>query len=54
MLGVHRHEREVLAALALVPSVAARNIAKVEVFDDERTVTTGHGRTAGSDMLPCD
>ena len=48
MLGVHRHERAVLAPLALLPSVSARSIAKVEVFDDERTVTTGHGRTAGA------
>ena len=48
MLGVHRHERAVFAPLALLPSVSARSIAKVEVFDDERTVTTRHGRTAGA------
>ena len=48
MLGVHWHERAVLAPLALLPSVSARSIAKVEVFDDEWTVTTGHGRTAGA------
>ena len=48
MLGVQRHERAVLAPLALLPSVSAHSIAKVEVFDDEWTVTTGHGRTAGA------
>jgi hypothetical protein len=47
-LGVHRHERAVLAPLALLPSHSARSIAKVEVFDDKLTDTTGHGRTAGA------
>ena len=37
-----------LARLALLPSPSAHSIAKVEVFDDEWTVTTGHGRTAGA------